>query len=168
MKKIILITLILTTLNIFAIDKVYYTDTLPKELTSYDKKANPHEALSKAMQKAKKSGKKILLIVGGDWCKWCGAMDNFFDDHEEIARDFYGSFEIVRVYYGKDISKEGKSLLIQFPPLKGTPHFYILDSNAKLLKSVDTAYMERGYGYHRKKVIEFINQNAKVNIKKEK
>jgi len=99
------------------------------------------------------------MVVGGEWCKWCGQLDNFLDDHETVAKKFYGSFEVLRVYYGKGISEESKSLLKQFPALKGTPHFYVLDSNAKLLKSIDTAYLERGYSYHRKKVLEFIEEH---------
>jgi hypothetical protein len=65
----------------------------------------------------------------------------------------------MRVYYGKGINKEAQSLLKQFPPLKATPHFYILDKNAKLLKSLGSANLERGYGYNRKKIIKFIEEN---------
>jgi len=155
MKKILFIIslLMIVTLQAFHIEK------LPIKSTTYDKNRNPYQYFSIVMKKAKKSGKKILMIVGGDWCKWCGQLDNFFDDHAKIAEEFYGSFEVVRVYYGKGISKEGKSLLRQFPPLKGTPHFYLLNSNSKLLKSIDTAYMERGFSYNKRAVIEFIKKN---------
>ena len=146
---------ILIALNLSAID----INALKPYSINYDKKVNPHIDLANAMQKAKKSHKKILLLVGGDWCKWCGTFDNFLDDNEKIAKDFYNSFEVVRVYYGKGINDNAKSLLKQFPPLKATPHFYILTEDAKLLKSIDSTYLERGYGYNRHKVIDFINKN---------
>ena len=136
-----------------------FTKKLPNYSLYFDSKVNPHKDLSMAIKKAKKSKKKILMIVGGNWCKWCGTFDNFLDDHEKIAKSFYGSFEVIRVYYGSKINKKGKSLLKQFPPIKGTPHFYILNSNAKLLKSIDTTYLERGYGYNKLKVINFIKNN---------
>jgi len=132
---------------------------LPTYSTHYEKQRNPHTDLSSSMQKAEKSGKKILMVVGGEWCKWCGQLDNFLDDHEKVAEMFYGSFEVVRVYYGEGISAEGKSLLTQFPPPKGTPHFYLLDSKAKLLKSIDTGYLERGYSYNKKKFVAFVEEN---------
>jgi len=138
-------------------------ESLPKYSTVYDPKANPHIALETALKKAKTSHKLILLMVGGDWCKWCGQFENFLDDHAPIAEDFYTSFEVVRVYYGKGINKEAQSLLEQFPPLKGTPHFYILNSDAKLLKSIDTGYLERGYSYNSKKVKAFIEENKSLN-----
>ena len=136
--------------------------SLPTYSTQYDPKANPHIALQTALKKAQTSHKPILLMVGGEWCKWCGQLENFLDDHPAIAQDFYTSFEVVRVYYGEGINKEAQSLLEQFPPLKGTPHFYLLDSQAKLLKSIDTGYLERGYSYNSKKVKAFINKNRSL------
>ncbi|MGV6830003.1 MAG: thioredoxin family protein [bacterium] len=133
-------------------------EKLPIQSSTYDKKRNPHMDLALSMEKAKKSGKKILMMVGGEWCRWCGQLDNFLDDHETVAKEFYTSFEVFRVYYGKDISKEGKSLLVQFPTFKGTPHFYLLDSKAKLLKSIDTRQFERGYSYDKKKFMSFIKK----------
>jgi thioredoxin-related protein len=155
MKKTAILILMLVTLTLSAFD----IEKLPKYSTEYDKKVNPYKSLAVAMKKAKVSNKKILLLVGGNWCKWCGTLDNFLEDNEEIGKSFYGSFEVVRVYYGKGINKEAKSLLKQFPPLKATPHFYILDKNAKLLKSLGSANLERGYGYNRKKVVKFIKDN---------
>jgi hypothetical protein len=34
--------------------------------------------------------------------------------------------------------------------------YYILNKDAKLLESIGTEYLERGYGYNRHKVKEFI------------
>ena len=101
MKKIVILLLvsIAVALNAFDIEK------LPNYSTEYDKKVNPYKSLATAMQKVKDSDKKILLLVGGDWCKWCGTLDNFLEDKEKIAKSFYDSFEVVRVYYGKDTSK---------------------------------------------------------------
>ncbi len=155
MHKIVWILVVCGIMHLYAFD----VEKLPIQSTSYDKKRNPHKDLAVSMEKAKKSGKKILMMVGGEWCKWCGQLDNFLDDHEAVAKDFYTSFEVLRVYYGKGISKEGKSLLTQFPAPKGTPHFYVLDSHAKLLKSVDTGKLERGYSYHKKKFIGFIKEH---------
>jgi thioredoxin-related protein len=149
----ILVVSMLISLNLSAIDM----NNLPKYSTSYDKKANAYENLTKAMDKAKKSNKKILLIAGGAWCKWCGAFDNFFKENEKVANDFYGSFEVLKVYYGNGMNESSKSLFKQFPVLKGTPHFYILDKDAKLLESIGTVYLEEGNGYNKGKIIEFVN-----------
>jgi len=165
MKKVIfIVSVILSILN-----AEFDFDKLPKYSTEYNPKASVNKSLAKALNVAKKRDKNILLIVGGDWCKWCGTFDNFLDDHPKVATKLFNSFEVVKVYYGKKISKESKEFLMQLPPLKGTPHFYILDKNAKLLKSVDTSFLERGYGYNRVKLIKWINKNKNliINSKKE-
>ena len=122
----------------------------------FDKTADPQKDVSEALQKAKKSNKHIVLIVGGDWCRWTGTFENFLDDNEKIAKSFYDSFEVVEIYYGKGMNKSAKALLKQFPPITGTPYFYILDKTAKLLYAINSESMERGYGYNRNKVIKFI------------
>lgn len=133
---------------------------LPSYSTTYNPNANPHKDLEDAMSRATKSGKPILMIVGGDWCKWCGTLDNLIDDRDDIAQSLYGTFEVIRVYKGKRMNKEAKSLLKQLPPFKGTPHFYVLDAKAKLLESFDTTVLERGYGYNRHKVSAWIKKHA--------
>ena len=150
--KILIISMLIA-LNLSATD----INNLPKYSTSYDKKANAYEDLTKTMDKARENNKKILLIAGGDWCKWCGSFDTFLKKNEKVANDFYGSFEVLKVYYGNGMNESSKSLLKQFPVLKGTPHFYILDKNAKLLESIGTAYLEEGSGYNKRKIIEFIS-----------
>jgi thioredoxin-related protein len=160
-QMMIVLSLVCMTASVWAFDM----STLPKYSTFYDAKANPHETLSKALEKSAKSGKKLLLIVGNDGCKWCGQLDNFLEDNRKIAEAFYGSFEVVKVYYAEGINKETKSLLQQFPAPKGTPHFYVLDSNAKLLKSIDTGYLERGYSYNKQKFLAFIEANKQKEKK---
>lgn len=133
-------------------------ERLPEYSTVYRKNANPHEDLTKAMKRAKKKNKNILIIVGADWCKWSGTLDNLLDDHDDISKSMYETFEVVRIYYGKNMTKEAKTLLKQLPRFKGTPHFYVLDNKAKLLESLDTGTLERGYGYNRRKVSAWINK----------
>ena len=158
MLKALLVSSLLFSLSIYA-GVTQPSNTLAAYTLEYHKKQDPKMDLQKAKKVAQKEHKKILLIVGGDWCKWSGTLDNFLEDHPEIAQKFYNSFEVVKVYYGKGMTKEAKNFLKQFPPLKGTPHFYILDENGKLLKSVDTGYLERGYSYNKRKFEQFIEEN---------
>ncbi len=132
---------------------------LPKYSTVYNKDSNPHQDLKKALKKAKKANKRVLLIVGGDWCKWCGTLDNFLEDNEPVAKEFYSSFEVVKVYYAKDMNEHSKSLLKQFPKVEETPYFYILDNSAKLIQMQKSSPLERGYSYNKQKVLDFIKLN---------
>jgi hypothetical protein len=85
-------------------------------------------------------------------------LDNFLEDNNEIAEAFYTGYRVVKVYYGKEISKEGKSLLSQFPAIKETPHFFILENNAKLLYSIESGPLEKGYSYSKDKFMTFVQK----------
>jgi thioredoxin-related protein len=136
--------------------------TLPMYSLYFNKHTNPHKDLAVALKKAKKENKNILLLVGGNWCPWCRSFDSFLEKNKELEKLFYTSFEVVRVYYGSGISKEGQTLLKQFPNLGETPSIYILDNNAKLLHTQKSSMLELGYSYDKKKLEEFIKKYSLV------
>jgi len=138
----------------------------PKYSLEYDKYANPNDDLQKALVKAKKENKNILMIVGGDWCKWCGQLENFLDDHKRIKDQLYKGFEVVKVYYAKDMNQDAKNLLKQFPKVEETPFFYVLDKNAKLINIAKSSSFERGFSYNPKKFLKFIKENSGENYEK--
>ena len=41
-----------------------------------------------AKAEAKKSGKRILLDVGGNWCSWCRLLDRFYTDPSVVPEVF--------------------------------------------------------------------------------
>jgi len=136
--------------------------TLPKYSTSFNKEANATANLAKAISKATKEQKNILLIAGGDWCRWCGTMSNFLEEHPKLQKEFYSKFEVLRFYYGNGMNTSAKALVYKYGKPKGTPYFYLLDSHAKLLKLFDTKRVERGYGYNRSKFANFITEYSKI------
>jgi thioredoxin-related protein len=136
--------------------------TLPSYSVAFDKEANATEVLAEALKKATKEQKNILLIAGGDWCRWCGTMSNFLEEHPKLQQKFYTEFEVLRVYYGKGINPSAKALIGRYGKPKGTPHFYVLDNQAELLQSFGTKSLERGYGYNPTKFLEFIEKYSKL------
>jgi len=136
--------------------------TLPSYSVNFNKEANATANLAEAITKATKEQKNILLIAGGDWCKWCGTMSNFLEEHPKLQKEFYTQFEVIRVYYGKGINPSAKALILKYGKAKGTPHFYVLNSHGELLHSFVTKALERGYGYNRVKFLRFIEKYSKI------
>src|SRR4051812_2904724 len=52
----------------------------------FDPKRVPKDDLEKAVAAAGKSGKRIVLDVGGEWCSWCIHMDKYIAAHRPLAR----------------------------------------------------------------------------------
>ena len=115
--------------------------SLPSYSQTYSFERDPFEDLSTASQKAKKDGRLVLLIVGGEWCRWCHTLDRFIDSDEQYRKLFYKTFEVVKIYYGP--KNENKEFLSKLPKIEGYPHFFVLNAEMEILGSQDTGSLER-------------------------
>jgi len=55
-------------------------------VTRYDPKRDPDAIWPRPLAEAKRTGRNVLLVSGGDWCSWCHVMDKFFADHDDVRR----------------------------------------------------------------------------------
>ena len=77
------------------------------ERTPYDEKANAGAAVDAAFARARKSGKRVLIDMGGNWCGDCIVLANLMQ-LPELRRFMAAHFEIVSV----DIGRFNKNLEI--------------------------------------------------------
>jgi len=125
-------------------------------ISSYDPARDPGKDLQAAMSMARKSGKNILIEVGGDWCIWCHRMDAFFENNPELLNIREGHFVLVKVNYSQE--NQNEAFLSKFPPIPGFPHIFILDGNGSLLISQDTSGLESGQSYNLDKFMTFLEK----------
>jgi len=121
--------------------------------------ANPFDDLQKAIAIAQKTGKRIILDVGGEWCVWCHRIDKFLHSDKEINDFLDKHFIIVKVNYSSENKNE--KFLSQYPEIKGYPHFFVLESDGTFLHSQDTGLLEEGKSYSKTKVLKFLRKWAK-------
>ena len=120
----------------------------------FDPTRDPSPDLQKGIETATKSGKRIILDVGGEWCGWCVCMDKFFFENPGLAKIREDNFVWVKVNYSEE--NENKPFLAPFPEPQAFPHLYILDAKGKLLHSHNTADLEMGKGYNLVKFTRFL------------
>jgi hypothetical protein len=100
----------------------------------------------------------VLVIAGGDWCRWCLALDKFVSDDPEVKTSLDAAFVTVHAYYGDE--NENQAFFSRLPEADGYPHFWVLDSDGGLIRSVSTAGLEDGDdGYNKAAFLEFIRAN---------
>jgi thiol:disulfide interchange protein len=135
-------------------------DDKPKEepiaRERFDPKKDPRADLDAAMKVAQKTGKNIVLDIGGEWCGWCVFMDKFFVQNPDIAKMKDANFVWVKVNYSKE--NENKEFLSPYPQPAGYPHLFVLDAAGKLLQSQDTSELEEGKGYNHDRFAEFLKK----------
>lgn len=119
----------------------------------YDPGRDPQQDLEKAISVA--NNKKILLIIGGDWCNWCLILDNFLKENPDLHNDLNNNFVIVKVHYSQE--KDNSEFLKKFPEITVYPHFIILRNDGSYIGEQKTELLESGESYSKKSFEEFIN-----------
>ncbi|WP_165247875.1 thioredoxin family protein [Paludisphaera soli] len=124
----------------------------------YDEKADAREQVDKALAEARKDGKRVLLMFGGDWCGWCHRLHKLFEEDREIASVLSNEYALVMIDtqapnaegYLKEASKGQEGV--------GFPFLAVLDADGKLLVGQKTDPLEEGDHHDPKKVKAFLDQ----------
>jgi thiol:disulfide interchange protein len=120
----------------------------------YDPRRDPEKDLADAKAEAQKSGKNILIVVGGEWCSWCHTLDRFFREHSELAELRDKNYVTIKVNMSQE--NQNRAFLSRFPRIHGYPHLLVLDSDGNLIKSQPTNELEQGNGYNAERFRKFL------------
>lgn len=132
------------------------------ELPQYSLKYDPsRDAIidgHAAIKLASETNRRILIEVGGDWCKWCHVLDRFLNKHPELKTQLHQTFVLLKV----NVSEENynSKFLQVFPDVLGYPHMFVTESNGKLLLSKDTGQFFINRQYSVKRFEEFFERWA--------
>ena len=118
------------------------TQPLP---TRFDPARDPAHDLDTALKMARTTRRHVLAEVGGEWCTWCHIMDRFFAANPELKKIRDSNFILLKVNFSKE--NQNQAFLSRWPKVAGYPHFYVLDSDGRLLKSQDTSALEAAKDY---------------------
>lgn len=111
---------------------------------AFDPARDPVADLATAKAEARRSGRRIVLDVGGEWCSWCHLMDAFIEGDAAVRDLRDAHFVWMKVNYSED--NENTAFLSQFPAIKGYPHLFVLDADGALLHSQFTGELEAAEG----------------------
>ncbi|HEU5457314.1 MAG TPA: thioredoxin family protein [Terracidiphilus sp.] len=100
---------------------------------AFDPKRDASEDIQVAIAEAQRTHKRILLYVGGDWCVYCAELKALFQAHPDLADLRNQRFVTVHVFY--DHENHNSKALAPYGQFVGIPHFFVLDSNGRLLHS---------------------------------
>ena len=127
-------------------------------VTTYDPKRDAETDIKDAVLEARRTGKRVLVDVGGEWCIWCHILDKFFDQNPSLLEYREQNFVMVKINYSPENKNE--KFLSRYPKIPGFPHLFILDTKGKLLHSQDTSELEEGKGYNLEKLSAFLKRWA--------
>ena len=123
----------------------------------YPAGADAHKEIEEALVSAARSGKRVMLIFGGNWCYDCHVLDAAFHT-PEIAPTLNRNYLVVHV----DIGEYNKNLEIakkyEVPLERGVPAAAVLDSQGRLLVSQKNQEFEKARSMAPEDILAFLNR----------
>src|SRR5690349_316607 len=123
----------------------------------YAENANAKKEIAEALEAAKKTHRRVLLIFGGNWCYDCHVLDAAFHS-KEIAPTLNRNYVVVHV----DIGEYDKNLDLAekygVPLKKGVPAAAVLGSDGKLLYSQKQGEFESAKRISKEDVVAFLEK----------
>jgi thiol:disulfide interchange protein len=127
-------------------------------VTKYDPKRDAARDIDDAVAEAKRTNRRILLEVGGEWCSWCHILDEYFDKHPDLTALRDKNFVTVKINFSEE--NPNKEVLSRYGPINGYPHIFVLDSDGKFLHSQGTGVLESGKSYDLERMNNFLTEWA--------
>jgi hypothetical protein len=122
----------------------------------YDPQADAFEQYHNAVTQAAAEHKLVLVIAGGDWCRWCHVLNKFVTKNADVETALNDAFVVVKVYVGDENYND--FFFSQLPEARGAPHFWIISPDRNVLSSQSTGAFEHGKnGYDKHEFLAFID-----------
>jgi thiol:disulfide interchange protein len=123
-------------------------------VTKYDPLRNADQDIRDAIVEAKRSSRRILLEVGGEWCSWCHILDNYFDAHPDLVALRDKNYVTLKINFSEE--NPNTEVLSRYGPISSYPFIFVLESDGKLLHSQETGVLESGKSYDLERFTTFL------------
>jgi thioredoxin-related protein len=151
--------ILFSTIFLLGLSSTAFTQT--KEympVSKFDPLRDAVKDINEAIEEAKKSNRRILLDVGGEWCIWCHRLDDFIESNREIKSYLHKNYVVVKINFSKENKNE--EVLSKYPEIPGYPHFFVLEKTGKFLHSQGTGELEQDKSYSSEKIMGFLKKWA--------
>jgi thiol:disulfide interchange protein len=122
----------------------------------FDEKRDAAADIQAAIKEAQKTGKRVLVDVGGDWCSWCHVLDKLFEQHPEIVEIRDKNFITVAVFYS--LENKNEKVLSHYPKVGEIPYFFVLEKDGTVLHSQGIVQLETGGEPNADKMKDFLTK----------
>src|SRR4030095_8565837 len=82
-------------------------------VNKYDPSRDAVRDIKAAIAEAQRTGKHVLLEVGGEWCSWCHTLDRYFDANPKLTSLRDRSYITIKINWSPENYNE--KALSQYP-----------------------------------------------------
>lgn len=98
---------------------------------NYDEARDGRADLTAALSEAKKSGRLVLVVIGGNWCPACRQLDTAIESSARMQSLLRGQFLLQKINYSA--RNKNKPAMEMLPFFIGYPAAFLLDGNGKAI-----------------------------------
>ena len=109
----------------------------------YDPSLDGWKQLQAAGKTATVENKRVLVIVGGNWCKWCRALDGLMSEDSGLRAEL-GKYQVVHLNYSKENKNPEAMAHLGKPEKLGFPSLLVLSSKLHVLHTQSSEVFETG------------------------
>ena len=126
-----------------------------EKVNLYNPAANAKADIAKAIAKAKKEGKHVMIQAGGNWCGWCILFDKKVKADPALKKMLDDNYVSYHLNWSQENKNEAIFASLDHPDRFGFPVFIVLDGNGKRLHTQNSVYLEEGKGHNKEKIMGF-------------
>ena len=110
----------------------------------YDTAANAEKDIAYMVMVAKSKKKHVMIMAGGNWCKWCIEFNRFSKADSSINAEIENNYVVYHLNYSKENKNEKTFKKLGFPDRFGFPVFIILNGKGERIHTQNSEYLEDG------------------------
>ncbi len=114
----------------------------PHPAGPYDPAADGWAQVRAAAGQAQHDGKRVLVVVGGNWCKWCRALDRLMSENADLKAEVAARWELVHLNWSKENKNAEAMAHLGNPDALGFPSFVVVSPKLAVLHTQDSGAFE--------------------------
>lgn len=124
----------------------------------YHPDADAKADVNAAVKKAATENKHVILMIGGNWCRWCIMFDKFQHANAPVDSAIKANYIFQHINHSKENRNASLLAELEYPQRFGFPVFIVLNQKGERIHTQNSVYLEQGEGYSVEKVVEFLDQ----------
>lgn len=130
----------------------------PPYSLGYDAARDPYADSHDALARAARSGRRVLIEVGGDWCVWCHVLDRIFTGHPEAHQLLRDHYVLLKVNTSDEAPNQ--AFLDALPRRVGYPQLFVARADGNIIHAQDPAAFLHQGDYDPERVVAFLQRWA--------
>lgn len=122
----------------------------------YDPAADAPKQIAVAVAEAKRTGRHVLIQVGGQWCIWCMRLHKTITSSPELTRLVNDNYVVVHLNFSRENQNLETLAKLGYPQRFGFPVLVVLDGDGNRIHTQDSGYLENGSFHSVAKVAKFL------------